>query len=103
MLSFLGVSARPFIRAASSKWFRAYGSAAAAQFDCDYDDVMEEQAGSVPPRGVQWLIMGDPMTQRHVYAQWLSKLLDVPHISMGSLVRQQLHPRSILHNKVLFC
>ncbi|MCD9558955.1 hypothetical protein HAX54_016663 [Datura stramonium] len=102
VLSFLGVSARPFLRA-SSKWVRAYGSASAAQFDYDYEEdhrVMEESAGSVPRRGVQWLIMGDPMTQRHVYAQWLSKLLDVPHISMGSLVRQELHPRSTLYNKI---
>ncbi|XP_059292521.1 probable adenylate kinase 7, mitochondrial [Lycium ferocissimum] len=100
VLSFLGVSARPILRA-SSKWVRAYGSAAAAQLDYHYDCYdYEESAGSVPRRGVQWLIMGDPMTQRHVYAQWLSKLLDVPHISMGSLVRQELHPRSTLYDKI---
>lgn len=61
---------------------------------------MEESEGSVPRRGVQWVIMGDPMAQRHVYAQWLSKLLDVPHISMGSLVRQELHPRSSLYKQI---
>ncbi|WMV17651.1 hypothetical protein MTR67_011036 [Solanum verrucosum] len=94
MVSFLGVSPRPFLRAASSKSVRAYGSAAAAHFDYDYE---EEPSGSVPRRGVQWLIMGDPMTQRHVYAQWLSKLVDVPYISMGSLVRQELNPQ---YNKI---
>ncbi|KAK4712687.1 hypothetical protein R3W88_007200 [Solanum pinnatisectum] len=97
MLSFLGVSARTFLRAASSKSVRAYGSAAAAHFDYDYEEDMEEPSGSVPRRGVQWLIMGDPMTQRHVYAQWLSKLVDVPYISMGSLVRQELNPH---YNKI---
>ncbi|CAN4082300.1 unnamed protein product [Withania somnifera] len=102
VLSFLGLSARSFLLRVSSKWVRTYGS---AQFDYAYEEddqvrVMEESAGSVPRRGVQWLIMGHPMTQRHIYAQWLSKLLDVPHISMGSLVRQQLHPRSTPYNKI---
>lgn len=97
MLSFLGVSARTFLRAASSKSVRAYGSAVAAHFDYDNEEDMEEPSGSVPRRGVQWLIMGHPMTQRHVYAQWLSKLMDVPYISMGSLVPQQLNPH---YNKV---
>ncbi|PHT61248.1 putative adenylate kinase 7, mitochondrial [Capsicum annuum] len=93
---------------------RRYGSAAAAQL-ADYDDydeydeecceknrrcLMEESEGSVPTRGVQWVIMGDPMAKRHVYAQWLAKLLDVPHISMGSLVRQELHPRSTLYKQI---
>lgn len=97
MLSFLGVSARTFLRAASSKSVRAYGSAVAAHFDYDNEEDMEEPSGSVPRRGVQWLIMGHPMTQRHVYAQWLSKLMDVPYISMGSLVPQQLNPH---YNKI---
>ncbi|KAK4346204.1 hypothetical protein RND71_032543 [Anisodus tanguticus] len=102
VLSFLGVSTRTLLRASGQR-VRAYGSAAAAaHLDYHYDHYYdyEESAGSVPPRGVQWLIMGDPLTQRHVYAQWLSKLLDVPPISMGSLVRQQLHPRSTLYNKI---
>ncbi|KAI3473855.1 hypothetical protein Pfo_028036 [Paulownia fortunei] len=51
-------------------------------------------------RGVQWVIMGDPMARRHVYAERLAKLLDVPHISMGSLVRQELNPNSPLYKKI---
>ncbi|KAK4367377.1 hypothetical protein RND71_011169 [Anisodus tanguticus] len=101
VLSFLGVSTRTLLRGSGQR-VRAYGSAAAAaQLDYHYDHYFdyEESAGSVTLRGVQWLIMGDPLTQRHVYAQWLSKLLDVPPISIGSLVRQQLHPRSTLYNK----
>ncbi|XP_031109238.1 probable adenylate kinase 7, mitochondrial [Ipomoea triloba] len=96
---------------------RAYGSAAAVQLDYDFDyydnednnaggysnrtpRIMEDSDGLVPVRGVQWVIIGDPMAKRNVYAQWLSKLLDVPHISMGSLVRQELHPHSSLHNQI---
>ncbi|MCD7455047.1 hypothetical protein HAX54_026924 [Datura stramonium] len=108
LLSRMRAAAQPLIRAES---LRSYGSAAAQLADYDYDDyeyeeyqnrncVMEESEGSVPPRGVQWVIMGDPMAQRHVYAQWLSKLLDVPHISMGSLVRQELHPRSSIYKQI---
>lgn len=109
LLCRIRAAAQPLIRNES---LRSYGSAAAQLADYDYDDyeyeeyqnrnycVMEESEGSVPRRGVQWVIMGDPMAQRHVYAQWLSKLLDVPHISMGSLVRQELHPRSSLYKQV---
>ncbi|XP_059282546.1 probable adenylate kinase 7, mitochondrial [Lycium ferocissimum] len=106
LLSRMRAAAQPLIHTSP---LRSFGSAAAAQLaDYDYDDyeyyeetrVMEESEGSVPRRGVQWVIMGDPMAQRHVYAQWLSKLLDVPHISMGSLVRQELHPRSSLYKKI---
>ncbi|XP_052195017.1 probable adenylate kinase 7, mitochondrial [Diospyros lotus] len=95
---------------------RGYGSAAAAQVqydsDYDYDEyasepygdrnrmAMEDSEGSLPGRGVQWLIMGDPIAKKHVYAERLSKLLQVPHISMGSLVRQELHPRSSLYKQI---
>jgi hypothetical protein len=53
--------------------------------------------GWVPGRGVQWVMIGNRGLQRRVYAKWLSKLLEVPHISMGSLVRQELHPHSSLY------
>lgn len=92
----------------SSPLRRAYGSAAAAQLDYDYDDYcydggMEESDGwETPGRGVQWVIMGDPLARRHVYAHGLAKLLHVPHISMGSLVRQELNPNSPLYKKVPF-
>lgn len=98
----------------SSPLCRGYGSAAAAQLDYDYDDYcydgeephrtgMEESDGwETPGRGVQWVIMGDPLARRHVYAHGLAKLLHVPHISMGSLVRQELNPNSPLYKKVRF-
>lgn len=96
----------------SSPLRRGYGSAA-AQLDYDYyysydaDEPhrrgMEESDGwETPGRGVQWVIMGDPLVRRHVYAQRLSKLLHVPHISMGSLVRQELNPNSPLYKMVSF-
>jgi adenylate kinase len=61
---------------------------------------MEDSNGSVSGRGIQWVIIGDPMANRHVYAERLSKLLQVPHISMGTLVRQELHPRSSLYMQI---
>lgn len=112
VLSRLASAAQPlrcFFRARA----RAYGSAAAIQLDyddCDYHELeqeahfigMEESQGWVSERGVQWVIMGDPMAKRHVYAQRLSKLLSVPHISMGTLVRQELHPHSSIYKQVPF-
>jgi adenylate kinase len=89
---------------------RAYGSAAAQlQYDSDYYDEEEQQLqqhglveteGSVPGRGVKWVLIGHRGVQRRVYAERLSKLLEVPHISMGSLVRQELHPSSSLYKQV---
>lgn len=87
---------------------RAYGSAAAQlQYDSDYElesqkenPMMEESQRSESGRGVQWVIMGDPMAKRHVYAEKLSRLLQVPHISMGTLVRQELHPHSALYKQI---
>ncbi|KAH9792038.1 putative adenylate kinase 7 [Citrus sinensis] len=91
---------------------RAYGSAAAAQLQYDYDEECDlhgqasepmlrlDSAGSPPRRGVQWVLIGDPGVKKHVYAENLSKLLEVPHISMGSLVRQELSPRSALYKQI---
>lgn len=89
---------------------RSFGSAAALEFDYDSDDeylyaedprLVQPRLdldGSGPERGVQWVLMGAP---RHVFAERLSKLLQVPHISMGSLLRQELNPRSSLYKEVL--
>ena len=91
---------------------RAFGSAAAVQYD--YDDYEEEHEERrpvnamidtecwAPECGVQWVMIGEPGARRHVYAERLSKLLQVPHISMGNLVRQELSPRSSLYNQVCF-
>ncbi|XP_076949569.1 putative adenylate kinase 7, mitochondrial [Bidens hawaiensis] len=86
---------------------RSIGSAAQLQYDYDdeedYDyssSEMEDSLGSVSGRGVQWVVIGDPLTNRQMYAQKLSQLLKVPHISMGTLVRQELNPRSSLYKQI---
>lgn len=52
------------------------------------------------PRGVQWVVMGRPGPQKHAHAARLAEVLDVPYISMGTLVRQELNPASLLYRKV---
>lgn len=114
-LSRLRIAAQPLRRFFSRS--RDYRSAAARRLDYDSDDYFDDDDdkslvkgknglekegsdGCVPGRGVQWVIIGDPMAKRHVYAERLSKLLGVPHISMGTLVRQELHPHSSLYKQV---
>lgn len=53
---------------------------------------------SPPERGVQWVLIGP--TSRHVYARKLSDLLQVPHISMASLLQQDLNPTSSLYKQI---
>ncbi|XP_062010320.1 probable adenylate kinase 7, mitochondrial [Rosa rugosa] len=85
---------------------RAYGSAAAAQLDYYSDEEEEHQtavvdsAGWIPRRGIHWVLIGDRGAKKHLYAERLSKLLEVPHISMGTLVRQELNPRSSLYKQI---
>ncbi|KAJ8477677.1 hypothetical protein OPV22_021404 [Ensete ventricosum] len=59
-----------------------------------------DACGEREPRRVQWVFMGSPGVQRHVYATRVAELLDVPYISMGSLVRQELNPSSSLYKKI---
>lgn len=121
VLSRLRTVVQPLVfRLSLNKSQRAYGSAAAAQLDYDYyNDEDEEPQGKenrramqeatpleegwdTVGRGAQWVIMGDPMARQHMYAERLSKILDVPHISMGNLVRQELHRHSSLYKQVYF-
>lgn len=120
-LNRLAITAAPSLRRVSRfPGSRGYGSAAAVQFDYDYyDDYyseavedygqlnrlkpnLESVAGSASGRGVQWVLIGDPGAKKHVYAQKLSKLLEVPHISMGTLLRQELNLNSSVYKQVLF-
>ncbi|CAA2945696.1 probable adenylate kinase 7, mitochondrial [Olea europaea subsp. europaea] len=119
VLSRLRTVVQPLVfRLSLNKSQQAYGSAAAAQLDYDYyNDEDEEPQGKgnrramqeatpleegwdTVGRGAQWVIMGDPMARQHMYAERLSKILDVPHISMGNLVRQELHPHSSLYKQI---
>lgn len=99
-------------RLALSRFYSGCASAA-AQLQADYyyygaDSESERPAaagmadseGSAPNRGVQWVFIGSPGAKRHVYAVRLAKLLEVPHISMASLVRQDLSPHSSLYKQV---
>lgn len=61
---------------------------------------LPDTEGRETRRGVQWAFIGSPRAKKHMYAEMLSKLLQVPHISMSSLVRQDLSPRSSLYKQV---
>lgn len=118
-LNRLAITAAPTLRRVSRfSDSRGYGSAAAVQFDYDYyDDYyseavedygqlnrlkpnLESVAGSASGRGVQWVLIGDPGAKKHVYAEKLSKLLEVPHISMGTLLRQELNLNSSVYKQI---
>jgi adenylate kinase len=61
---------------------------------------LAEQSPATQENGVKWVLIGDPRTKKRVYAEKLSKLLEVPYISMGSLVRQELNPKSTLYKEI---
>ncbi|KAI8529195.1 hypothetical protein RHMOL_Rhmol12G0205700 [Rhododendron molle] len=61
---------------------------------------MVDAEGFVPTKAVQWVFIGNPGAKKHVYAEKISKLLEVPHISIGSLVRQDLSPSSSLYKQI---
>ncbi|KAJ4838481.1 hypothetical protein Tsubulata_021076 [Turnera subulata] len=96
---------------------RFYATAGAAQPQLEFDyysstskdggnrlggaaAAMADTEGAVPSRGVQWAFIGSPRANRRVYAETLSKLLEVPCISMAGLVRQELNPRSSLYKQI---
>ncbi|XP_065873406.1 probable adenylate kinase 7, mitochondrial isoform X2 [Euphorbia lathyris] len=94
---------------------RFYISAGAAQplLDVDYYGynnsnhcesfptvLMADTDTSVPRTGVQWAFIGYPRIKKRVYADKLSKLLEVPYISMASLVRQELMPGTVLYKQI---
>ncbi|KAL8154180.1 hypothetical protein V2J09_011940 [Rumex salicifolius] len=102
-----------------SRSYRAVTAAAASQPQFDYDSYYNECSGqrqvqcdrripapevdtegAYPVRTVNWAFIGDPSTKKHVYADMISKLLEVPHISIASLVRQELRPSSVLYKEV---
>ncbi|CAN1321712.1 Probable adenylate kinase 7, mitochondrial, partial [Linum perenne] len=116
-LSRLGLAAAPSVlrRLGVLAGTRAYRSAAAVEYH--YSDEEEEEDvefhdftgtrrtlaaadGSTLERGVQWVLIGDPGAKKHLYAERLSKVLQVPHISMGNLLRQELSPRSSLYKHI---
>ncbi|OAY30777.2 probable adenylate kinase 7, mitochondrial isoform X2 [Manihot esculenta] len=61
---------------------------------------MADAESSVPTRGVHWAFIGYPRIKKRVYVERLSKLLEVPYISMASLVRQELKPGTSLYKQI---
>lgn len=51
-------------------------------------------------RNVQWVFLGCPGVGKGTYASRLSKLLDVPHIATGDLVRDELSSKGPLSSQV---
>ena len=56
--------------------------------------------GHLVGRGVQWVFIGSPGVDKSAYASKLAELLNVPHISMGNLVREELQVQSSLSKQV---
>ncbi|KAI5067987.1 hypothetical protein GOP47_0016332 [Adiantum capillus-veneris] len=72
---------------------RAYAAAAMAVQDFDYWElplpVLHDTHAQRTGRGPQWIFLGSPGVGKATYASRLAKLLNVPHISMGSLLRKE--------------
>uniref|UniRef100_A0A0C9RR25 adenylate kinase n=1 Tax=Wollemia nobilis TaxID=56998 RepID=A0A0C9RR25_9CONI len=90
---------------------RKYGAAAATvadyeQWEYAYPFAMaaaEEADGHMVGRGVQWVFIGSPGVYKSAYAAKLANILNVPHISMGSLVREELRMQSTLSKQLSAC
>ncbi|KAJ4807780.1 adenylate kinase [Rhynchospora pubera] len=105
-------AARSALRRLSGTEPRRRFAAACAVWDDDDEDNVDfwDESSHVPldegtcgdrgPRGVQWVFMGTPGVQKRLYAARMAHLLDVPYISMGTLVRQELHPTSSIYLKI---
>lgn len=109
-----GIAAAPLLRYGAAPGIamaplRRYGAAAAALIDDDDDYWENDRASSVMApeadghtigRGVQWVFIGSPGLGKSAYASKVSKLLNVPHISMGNLVRAELRVESSLSKQL---
>lgn len=112
------LSLNRIIRFARSRFYGATGSSAAfSQPLLDYDYYrnlvgveplgdqlalcpMADSAGSVSMRGVHWVFIGSPGAKKRMYVEKLAKILEVPYISIATLVRQDLNPRCSLYRRV---
>ncbi len=65
--------------------------------------VERQEEGGGGGRGVQWVFLGCPGVGKGTYASRLAKLLQVPHIAMGDLVRQELSQTSSMAKQVCVC
>lgn len=60
----------------------------------------EEVHSQEQDRGVQWVFLGCPGVGKGTYASRLAKLMQVPHIAMGDLVRQELLQKTPMAQQV---
>lgn len=89
-----GSGLRQFVGAARYRSIREAGGVAQVTVDVDFFPVpltrVEDVHRQEERRGPHWVFLGCPGVGKGTYASRLSKLLDVPHIAMGDLVRQEL-------------
>ncbi|XP_024403460.1 probable adenylate kinase 6, chloroplastic [Physcomitrium patens] len=84
----------------SITWTRSMGHA--AQLSIDEEEwrqpnlPLEGLHSREKDRGVQWVFLGCPGVGKGTYASRLAKLLDVPHIAMGDLVRHEIMQKSAM-------
>lgn len=90
-------------------WARPMGYAAQASMDDDTTMMWREPTSSRPlesmhaqekDRGVQWVFLGCPGVGKGTYASRLAKLLEVPHIAMGDLVRHEILQKTSMADQV---
>lgn len=69
----------------------------------NFSRAFSEKLPTSEPKGrnIQWVFLGCPGVGKGTYAARLSKLLGVPHIATGDLVRQQLSSHGPLASKVV--
>jgi adenylate kinase len=68
-----------------------YAAAVREEEEDEYQEYAWANAGlEEQGRGVQWVFLGCPGVGKGTYASRLAKLLQVPHIAMGDLVRKEL-------------
>ena len=87
-------------------WARPMGYAAQASIE---EEVWREPSRPVEAmdsqekdRGVQWVFLGCPGVGKGTYASRLAKLLEVPHIAMGDLVRNEILQKTSMAEQVGF-
>ncbi|MQL87812.1 hypothetical protein Taro_020360 [Colocasia esculenta] len=105
-----GVATRSLGRLLDASRARSFGASAAVWLEYESDEEWEvggrgkvDACGEMEGRGVQWVFMGSPSAQKHVYDTRIAALLGVPYISMGDLVLQKLHHRSSIYKKITIC
>lgn len=85
-------------------WARDMGYAAQATVEVEGwrrgSRAAEEVHSQEQDRGVQWVFLGCPGVGKGTYASRLAKLMQVPHIAMGDLVRQELLQKTPMAQQV---